>query len=64
MTMTGATMTGTLGAEIMSRIDDLAALSESPDNLTRRYLTPEHRQANDLVGQWMRDSIWRREFQP
>ena len=40
----------------MSRIDDLAALSESPDGLTRRYLTPEHRRANDLVGQWMRDA--------
>lgn len=47
------TTTRTLGAEIMSRIDDLAALSESPDGLTRRYLTPEHRQANDLVGRWM-----------
>ncbi len=47
------TTTGALGAEIMARIDDLAALSESPDHLTRRYLTPQHRQANDLVGQWM-----------
>ena len=45
-----------LGADIMSRTDDLAALSESPDSLTRRYLTPEHRQANDLVGQRMRDA--------
>ncbi len=50
------TTTEALGAEIMSRIDDLAALSESPDHLTRRYLTPEHRQANDLVGQWMREA--------
>ena len=55
MTMTGTT-TDTFGAEIMSRIDDLAALSESPDGLTRRYLTPEHRQANDLVGRWMGDA--------
>ncbi len=45
-----------LGAEIMSRIDDLAAVSESTDCLTRRYLTPEHRRANDLVGRWMRDA--------
>jgi hypothetical protein len=52
--MTAATEA--LGAEIMARIDELAALSESPDGLTRRYLTPEHRQANDLVGQWMRDA--------
>jgi allantoate deiminase len=50
------TTTEALGAEIMSRIDDLAALSESPDHLTRRYLTPEHRQANDLVGRWMDDA--------
>lgn len=46
----------TLGAEIMARIDELAALSESPNGLTRRYLTPEHRQANDLVGGWMIDA--------
>jgi allantoate deiminase len=45
-----------LGAEIMSRIDDLAAVSESPDGLTRQYLTPEHRRANDLVGRWMVDA--------
>ncbi len=53
MTAPGATVIEALGGEIMSRIDDLAALSESPDGLTRRYLTPEHRQANDLVGRWM-----------
>jgi allantoate deiminase len=52
--MTAATEA--LGAKIMARIDELAALSESPDGLTRRYLTPEHRQVNDLVGQWMRDA--------
>jgi allantoate deiminase len=46
----------TLGAGIMARIDALAALSESPDGLTRRYLTPQHRQANDLVGGWMADA--------
>jgi allantoate deiminase len=50
------TATEVLGADIMARIDDLADLSESPDHLTRRYLTPEHRQANDLVGRWMRDA--------
>jgi allantoate deiminase len=31
-------------------------LSESPGGLTRRYLTTEHRQANELVGGWMRDA--------
>lgn len=56
MTTTGPTATAALGAKIMPRIDVLAALSESPDHLARHYLTPEHRQANDLVGQWMRDA--------
>jgi allantoate deiminase len=50
------TTTGDLGGGIMSRIDELAAVSESPDGLTRRYLTPEHRQANDLVGRWMAEA--------
>ena len=50
------TTTLALGAEIMSRIDDLAAVSESPDGLSRQYLTPEHRRANDLVGRWMGDA--------
>ena len=39
--------------EIMSRIDTLAQLSETPDGLTRRSFTPQHRQANDLVASWM-----------
>jgi allantoate deiminase len=45
-----------VGAGIMARIGDLAVLSESPGGLTRRYLTTEHRQANELVGGWMRDA--------
>lgn len=40
---------------IMSRIEELAAISESADCLTRRFATPEHRQANDLVALWMTD---------
>lgn len=39
---------------ILARIDALAAISEQPDGLTRLYLTPEHRRANDLVAGWMR----------
>lgn len=39
--------------QLMQRIDELARISESPNNLTRRFATPEHRQANDLVAQWM-----------
>lgn len=45
-----------LAAEIMARLDELAAISETPGLLTRRYLTPEHRAANDLVAAWMREA--------
>ncbi|NIR31907.1 MAG: allantoate amidohydrolase [Gammaproteobacteria bacterium] len=38
----------------MARVDALAACSESPRALTRRYLTPEHRCANARVSEWMR----------
>ena len=47
-------ITQNTGADIMTRIEVLAAISESQGGLTRRYLTSEHRQANDLVGGWMR----------
>ncbi|MFK7855050.1 MAG: allantoate amidohydrolase [Granulosicoccus sp.] len=39
--------------QLMQRIDELAAISEAPDNLTRRFATAEHRKANDLATQWM-----------
>ena len=42
-----------LATEVMARIDELAAISETPGQLTRRYLTAEHRQVNAVVGQWM-----------
>ena len=35
-------------------IDALAAISAEPDRLTRLYLTPEHKRAAHLVGDWMR----------
>jgi hypothetical protein len=37
----------------MSRIELLATASESDAVLTRRYLTPEHHKANELLGAWM-----------
>ncbi|MET0906852.1 MAG: allantoate amidohydrolase [Tardiphaga sp.] len=43
-----------LGAGIVRRIDALAALSESPDNLTRVFLTEQHRAAAELLMSWMR----------
>lgn len=38
---------------IMQRADTLAALSETPDGLTRVYLSHEHLRANHLVASWM-----------
>jgi len=41
--------------QLMQRIDELALISETPNNLTRRFATKEHRQANDLAASWMHD---------
>ena len=45
-----------MGPDICRRIDELAAISESPDNLTRVFLSPEQARASDLVLSWMRDA--------
>src|SRR5258708_24117429 len=45
-----------LGDEIVGRINELAAISETPEHLTRIFLTKEHRAAADLVLGWMRDA--------
>jgi allantoate deiminase len=42
-----------LGDEIVGRIDRLAAISETPEELTRIFLTREHRAAADLILNWM-----------
>ena len=44
------------GAEIMARADAAAAFSEPGDGVTRRFATPEHRKASDLILEWMRDA--------
>lgn len=44
------------GNEIFSRIEELAMLSESETALTRRFLSPEHHLANELVSEWMREA--------
>ena len=41
-------------ARVMARCDCLAEITETPGFLTRVYLSPEHLQANALVGEWMR----------
>lgn len=44
-----------LGRRAASMIEELGAISSSPDHLTRLFLTPEHRRAADLVASWMRE---------
>jgi allantoate deiminase len=51
-----AAKTSPLGEEIVGRINRLAAISETPDNITRIFLTPEHRAAADLIMDWMREA--------
>jgi len=51
-----ATANATLGEEIVRRIGALGAISETPGQLTRIFLTPEHRAAADLLLQWMQEA--------
>jgi allantoate deiminase len=45
-----------LGDEIVGRINELAAISESPAHLARVFLTKEHRAAAALILAWMRSA--------
>jgi allantoate deiminase len=45
-----------LGEAIVGRINELAAISETPDHLARIFLTREHRAAADLILGWMREA--------
>jgi len=45
-------VTGT-AAEVLARCAELGELSEEPDRLTRRFATPAHVQAGELVVGWM-----------
>src|SRR3954452_2179231 len=45
-----------LGDQIVGRINELAAISEAPEHLTRIFLTQQHRAAADLILGWMRDA--------
>ena len=51
-----------LGDEIVGRINQLAAISETPEHLTRVFLTKEHRAAADLLLSWMRSAGMRAEL--
>jgi allantoate deiminase len=54
--MTPVATARALGEKAQRMIDALTAISASPDHLTRLYLTPEHKRAAELVGEWMRDA--------
>jgi allantoate deiminase len=45
-----------LGSEVVSRINALAAISETSEHLARIFLTREHRAAADLILEWMREA--------
>src|SRR5947199_5951799 len=53
---TGGTTRSGLGDEIVSRINQLGTISETPEYLARIFLSPEHRIAADLILSWMRDA--------
>jgi allantoate deiminase len=42
-----------LGDEIVSRINRLGTISETPEHLARIFLSPEHKVAADLILSWM-----------
>ena len=45
-----------LGETVMRRLAALARFSETPDNLTRRYLTAAHKGAASQVIAWMEEA--------
>ena len=53
---TGGTTRSRLGDEIVSRINQLGTISETPEHLARIFLSPEHRIAADLILSWMKDA--------
>jgi allantoate deiminase len=53
---TGERKTSPLGEAIVGRINALATISQDPGNLTRIFLTSEHRAAAELIMGWMREA--------
>src|SRR2546423_1760574 len=54
--MASGTTGPVLGDTIVRGINELAAISETTGQITRVFLTPEHRAAADLLLGWMRDA--------
>ena len=44
------------GPTLMERADRLAAITEEPGRITRKYLTSQHREAGELIIGWMREA--------
>lgn len=44
------------GPDLLRRHDLLATISEEPGRLTRTYLTPQHREAGEVIAGWMREA--------
>ncbi|MCP8937086.1 allantoate amidohydrolase [Alsobacter sp. SYSU M60028] len=44
------------GERLMARLKELSRFTAQPGEMTRLYLTPEHRQAADQVAAWMREA--------
>src|SRR5262245_23965651 len=53
-----------LAAQVMQRIEALAAISDEPGRLTRTYGSPAMRRANDAVAGWMREAGMTVEVDP
>src|SRR3954452_24954845 len=53
---TSTTAPAALAATVLDRADRLAACTEEPGRLTRRFAAPALAEAGDLVLGWMRDA--------
>jgi allantoate deiminase/N-carbamoyl-L-amino-acid hydrolase len=45
-----------VGTRLLTRADELGAITEVPGTVTRTFLTPQHRLAAELVMRWMREA--------
>jgi allantoate deiminase len=52
----GQALPAEMAARIVARIDELAAISETPGALTRICFSPEHTRAADVILGWMREA--------
>ncbi|MEO7760510.1 MAG: allantoate amidohydrolase [Casimicrobiaceae bacterium] len=52
------------GQTILEQADILGAITEEPGRVTRTYLTPQHRQAGELILGWMREAGMTAAFDP